>query len=527
MGSAYFDAHSFWQRSEKPLFTSVAENMRVDTCIVGGGIAGLTTAYLLAQAGQKVAVLDRERLGLGETGLSSAHLASALDDGFRRLQKLHGVEGAKLAVESHARAIDLIEQIVKKEQIDCDFKRVPGYLFLDPEHELEFLLSELEAAKQCGFENARLMPRSPSKLLDTGPCIEFPNQAQFDPLKYIDGLASAIQKLNGGIFTHTEATEIKGGKNAHVHTSQGFKIECENIVVATNVPINNLIAIHTKNAAYRSYLIGLEVPTEKGEDLLLWDTAEPYHYIRFVKDPISYESILLVGGEDHRTGQDTSPELHFEKLRKWVEYHFDIGARVITRWSGQIMEPADGLAYIGRNPADDKNVYIITGDSGHGLTHGTLGAILIRDLMFGHKNDWEKLYDPSRLHLRSLGHYIKEAAQSTAPYADWLAEGDVDSPREIEAGEGAVIRDGLSKVAVYKDEMNRVHCFSAVCTHLGGCVRWNSAEKTWDCPCHGSRFDRFGQVINGPAMKPLSPVLDPTITAEEIEFANGSPSAEA
>jgi glycine/D-amino acid oxidase-like deaminating enzyme len=155
MGSAYFDAHSFWQRSEKPLFTSVAENMRVDTCIVGGGIAGLTTAYLLAQAGQKVAVLDRERLGLGETGLSSAHLASALDDGFRRLQKLHGVEGAKLAVESHARAIDLIEQIVHKEQIDCDFKRVPGYLFLDPEHELEFLLSELEAAKQCGFENAR------------------------------------------------------------------------------------------------------------------------------------------------------------------------------------------------------------------------------------------------------------------------------------------------------------------------------------------------------------------------------------
>jgi nitrite reductase/ring-hydroxylating ferredoxin subunit len=214
-------------------------------------------------------------------------------------------------------------------------------------------------------------------------------------------------------------------------------------------------------------------------------------------------------------------------LRKWVEYHFDIGARVITRWSGQIMEPADGLAYIGRNPADDKNVYIITGDSGHGLTHGTLGAILIRDLMFGHKNDWEKLYDPSRLHLRSLGHYIKEAAQSTAPYADWLSEGDVDSPQEIEAGEGAVIRDGLSKVAVYKDEMNRVHCFSAVCSHLGGCVRWNSAEKTWDCPCHGSRFDRFGQVINGPAMKPLSPVLDPTITAEEIEFANGSPSAEA
>jgi nitrite reductase/ring-hydroxylating ferredoxin subunit len=189
------------------------------------------------------------------------------------------------------------------------------------------------------------------------------------------------------------------------------------------------------------------------------------------------------------------------------------------------MEPVDGMAYIGRNPGDEENVYIVTGDSGHGLTHGTIAGILIRDLINGRENAWAKLYDPSRLYAKSLGTYISEAAQSTLPYTDWLKTSDVKNVREIEAGEGAVIRDGLSKVAVYKDEMSRLHCVSAVCTHLGGIVRWNSAEKTWDCPCHGSRFDRFGQVVNGPAKTELTPVGDPTVSAEEFELNGLSPNA--
>ncbi len=527
MGSAYFDAHSLWQQSDKPLFTSLSENIRVDTCVVGGGIAGLTTAYLMAKAGQKVAVLDRERLGLGETGLTSAHLASALDEGFVKLQKAHGHEGARLAAESHSRAIDLIEQIQREENIACEFKRVSGYLFLDPQKDIDYLLSELKAAHESGLAGAKLLPRSPSVLFDSGPCIHYPNQAQFHPMKYIDGLAHAIQKMDGHILTHSEVTAIKGGTNAFVRTRQGFKVECDNIVVATNVPINNMVAIHTKNAAYRSYIIGLPVPPEKVQDMLLWDTADKYHYIRFVKDPATDEDILLIGGEDHRTGQGKDPETHFDNLRRWVENHFDIPARPITRWSGQIMEPVDGLAYIGLNPMDAKNVYVITGDSGHGLTHGSLGAILIRDLIFGHKNPWAELYDPSRLYFRSLGTYLREATQSTMPYSDWFSDGDVDSPQQIEAGEGAIIREGLHKVAVYKDDMNRLHCFSAVCTHLGGCVRWNAAEKTWDCPCHGSRFDRFGQVLNGPAIKELEAVSDMTITAEEVEGIIPEPTVEA
>lgn len=508
MGSAYFDAHSLWQKSEKPLFTSITRNMRADVCVVGAGIAGLSVAYTLLKNGQSVIVLDRERLGLGETGLTSAHLSSALDDRFYNLERLHGTEGARLAAESHKAAIDTIERIQREEEIECEFKRVDGFLFLEPDGKLDELHRERDAALRAGFNNVYLLERAPV-FFDTGPCLRFPDQAQFHPIKYIDGLASAIQRLGGHIFTHSEVHEVRGGHPAEVTTSQGFVVECDAVVVATDSPVNNRVAIHTKNAAYRTYVVGVPVPAKDAAPALVWDTADPYHYIRFVKEPNTNEDILLVGGEDHRTGQDTDPENHFSNLMRWIGDRLGVHERAVTRWSGQVMEPVDGLAYIGRNPGDKDNVYIVTGDSGHGLTHGTLAGLLITDLILGRPNPWATLYDPSRLHLRSLSTFVKEALESTAPYSDWLTDGDVNSIHQIESGEGAVMRSGLSKIAVYKDEVGRLHTCSAVCTHLGGIVRWNSAEKTWDCPCHGSRFDRYGQVINGPANKELGAVSDP------------------
>lgn len=514
MGTAYFDAHSLWQRVEKPLFTSITENETTDVCIVGAGIAGLTVAYRLLKEGRRVVVVDRERLGLGETGLTSAHLANAMDEGFSELEKQHGRDGARLARESHGAAIDLIERIARDENIECDFKRVNGYLFLDPESKLEDLTQELEAAHRAGFADARLIERAPVRFFDSGPCLEFPRQAQFHPLKYIDGLAAAIQRLGAKIYTHTEVTAIQGGAHAEVTTGQGFKIKCDAIVLATNAPIFNKKITNTiKSAAYRTYMVGVRVPREvASEQLLLWDTAEPYHYVRFVKDPHTDEDILLVGGEDHRTGQDTHEEKHFTELLKWTRDRLDIDERAVVRWSGQVLEPVDGLAYIGRNPGDKENVYLVTGDSGQGLTHGTIAGLLITDLIMNRENPWATLYDPSRLHMRSLGEFVREAVSGSLPYGDWLSGGDVDSVFQIEPGEGAIMREGLGKIAVYKDEVGRLHCRSAVCPHLGGIVRWNSAEKTWDCPCHGSRFDRFGSVVNGPANKGLDEVADPRET---------------
>ncbi|MGZ3723216.1 MAG: FAD-dependent oxidoreductase [Bdellovibrionales bacterium] len=515
MGSAYFDAHSLWQRSEKPLYQSLNQNIRAHTCVIGAGIAGLTVAYELLRAGQQVVILDRERLGLGETGLSSAHLSNALDEGYLKLQNLHGKEGASLAADSHTQAISYIENLQWALEIDCDFERVNGYLFLGQNQTFHDLQKERDAAREAGLSDVRLVQSAPSRLFETGPCLHYPDQAQFHPLKYLDGLAQAIVELGGKIYTHTEAVEVYGGHYAHVKTRNGNKIEADSIVVATNVPMNNLVAVQTKIPAYRSYVIGLPVPPERVDQSLFWDTADPYHYLRFVKDPTTQEDILLVGGEDHRVGQGIDPEKHFTNLELWAHRRLDIESRIVTRWSGQIIEPVDGLAYIGRNPADEYNVYIATGDSGHGLTHGTIAGILLRDMILGVENPWQKVYDPSRLYFRSLTHYIKEAATSTAPYADWLSEGDVNSAEEITKGEGAILRNGISKVAVYKDEVGRLHTCSAVCPHLGGLVRWNSAEKTWDCPCHGSRFDRFGEVLNGPAVSALSEIGEPIPPSSE------------
>lgn len=513
MGSAYFDAHSLWQRSDKPLFTALTSNLSVDVCVIGAGLAGLSIAYRLLQAGQKVAVLDRERLGLGETALSAAHLSNALDDRFYNLERWHGQEGSRLAAESHGAAIDLIEKIVQEEQIDCDFARVDGYLFSSPSDKPHELERELISAHRAGLRDVRHLDKAPA-FFDSGPCLLFPRQAQFHPLKYIDGLATAVQRLGGQIFTHTEVQEVHGGFPARVRTAQGYIVECDAVVVATDTPFNNRFTLQTKNAAYRTYIVGVPVPPDFVSPALFWDTEDPYHYLRFVKDPSTDEDILLVGGEDHRTGQDTHQEKHFANLLAWISDRLDIQARAVTRWSGQILEPLDGLAYIGRNPGDRENVYVITGDSGHGLTHGTIASILIPDLILGKENPWETLYDPARLHLSSLGTFVSESVSSTLPYSDWFSDGDVDSVHEIKAGEGAVIREGFSKVAVYKDEVGQTHTCSAVCPHLGGIVRWNSAEKTWDCPCHGSRFDRFGQVLNGPATRDLDPIEDPHASDE-------------
>lgn len=515
MGSPHFDARSLWQQIDKPFFVPLATNATTDVCVVGAGIAGLSVAYALLKEGRSVIVIDRERLGLGETGLTSAHLASAMDDDFTKLRRLHGDDGLKKIYESHAAAIDEIERIARDENIDCDFERVDGYLFCGPDEDADFLRDEMEAARVAGFDGVELLASAPTKLFDTGPCLRFPRQAQFHPLKYLIGLARAIQDRGGRIHTHAEAFSIEGGRPARVTTSQGFQITCDDVVVATNVPFNNRLAIHTKIAPYRTYVIAVRVPAEKADAALFWDTSDPYHYVRFVKDSETNEPVALIGGEDHRTGHDVNPEHHFMALQQWARSRLGLDPRVVSRWSGQVVEPVDGLAFIGRNPGDADNVFIVTGDSGQGLTHGTIAALLLKDLVAGRENPWQDLYDPARVNLRSLDTFVREAITTNLPYVDWLSPGDVSSVDEIPYGEGAVLRDGLEKIAVYRDTLGRAHACSAVCPHLGGIVRWNSAEKTWDCPCHGSRFDKFGEVINGPAAHALPPVMDPSVRESE------------
>ncbi len=497
--------------TDVPELPTLKENLRTNVCVVGAGIAGLTTAYLLARAGRAVAVIDDGTVGGGETGRSTAHITAALDDRYTEIEKLHGEGGAAIAAESHTAAIDRIEAIASAEDIDCDFERVDGYLFLGGDDDRKLLERELKAVHRAGLSDVELVDRAPVESFDTGPALYFPRQAQFHPLKYLNGLARAILRDGGFLFSGAHADSIQDGEPATVTTTSGHVITADSIVVATNSPVNDWVILHTKQAAYRTYVIAARVPRGVIPRGLYWDTLDPYHYIRLqevdpVLDPDRKEELLIVGGEDHKTGQADDADERFRCLEEWTRQRFPMIRSIDFRWSGQIMEPVDYMGFIGKNPGTDEHIFIATGDSGNGITHGTIAGILLTDLILGRKSPWSKLYDPSRITLRATGDFLKENINVAGQYMDWARGGDVDSYDEIAPGTGAVVRKGMTKLAVYRDEQGIVHERSAVCTHLYCIVDWNSSERTWDCPCHGSRFDPYGKVINGPAITPLTEV---------------------
>ncbi|MFO0889353.1 MAG: FAD-dependent oxidoreductase [Isosphaeraceae bacterium] len=499
------------ERKGNPLERDVT----VDVCVIGGGLAGMTSAYLLRRAGKSVAVLDQGPLAGGNTRRTTAHLSNAIDDRYVEVERIHGSDGARLAAESHTGAIRRIEEIVQQERIGCDFERLDGYLFVPAGESPELLDRELAAAHAAGLAGVEKMARAPWPSFETGPCLRFPDQGQFHPLRYIDGLGRAVLRDGGRIHTDTHVDRIDGGTIARVCTAAGPVVSALFVVVATNSPFNDLVAIHTKQAPYLTYAIGAAVPLGSVPKGLYWDTLDPYHYVRLAPMASGGESssregaqdreLLIVGGEDHKTGQADDQEARFGRLEAWARERFPMVEEVPFRWSGQVMETIDGLAFIGRNPGDRENVFIITGDSGMGMTHGTIGGMIVSDLILGRENPWAKLYDPSRKPVGAARDFASENLNVAGQYARWLTGGEVSDRSEIPVGEGAVIRRGLKKLAVYRDGEDLYRECSAVCPHLGCIVAWNSAEKTWDCPCHGSRFDRSGELINAPANRGLEP----------------------
>jgi glycine/D-amino acid oxidase-like deaminating enzyme/nitrite reductase/ring-hydroxylating ferredoxin subunit len=479
-----------------------------DVCVVGAGIAGMSVAYRLALEGRSVIVIDDGAVASGETHHTTAHLSNALDDRYYEIERLHGARGAKLAANSHSTAIDTIEEIVGREGIECDFRRLDGYLFLAPEDCDDILTRELAAAQRAGIE-VEHVSRVPLDFHDFGAALRFPDQGQFHPMKYVNGLAAAVERLGGSIYGRTHAVRIQGGKQPLVETETRHTIRAAAVVVATNTPVNDRVTMHTKQAPYRTYVIAARVPAGAFPPMLLWDTPDPYHYVRLQRGNREGEDdLLIVGGEDHKTGQATNHDERFAALESWTRKRFPMVKDVPFRWSGQVMEPADLMAFIGHNPGDE-NVYISTGDSGNGMTHGTIAGILIPDLIAGRANSWHALYDPARTSLRAAFEFTKENLNVAAQYVDLVTPGEVSSANEVRPGEGAIVRHGLRQIAVFRDASGTLHEHSAVCTHLGCIVAWNATEQSWDCPCHGSRFHPAdGHVLNGPAITGLKPAHD-------------------
>ncbi|MDB5916881.1 MAG: FAD-dependent oxidoreductase [Massilia sp.] len=391
-------ARSIWRdTSSLAGFAPLAADTRADVCVIGAGIAGLTTAYMLLREGKSVVVIDSVGVGAGETGRSTAHMFPP-DERFAELERGFGSAKAALVADSYLRATDCVESIVRVEQIDCGFERLDGFLF-NPHGEWDAVLDDEYAVTTRLGLDVRRFERVPGLHFDTGPCLRFARQAQFHPLQYLTGLARAITRLGGSIHDHTRALDIVGACGRQtVQTGHGA-VDAGAVVIATNVPFMDRYVRSGAQQSYHSYVIGLRVPKDALPRCLLWDTGKPYYYVRLAQAaPGATHEVLLVGGLDQpsRPGPLPQPQARYDEIEAWSRARFPSAGQLEYRWSGRVMEPCDGIALLGRNPMDADNVYIITGDSGNGMTHCTAGAILVTDQILGRINRWSELYSPAR-----------------------------------------------------------------------------------------------------------------------------------
>lgn len=499
---------SFWLENAPAVDAPpLIEDASCDVVVIGAGIAGLSCAYELSRFEQRVIVIDRGRVGTGMTARTSAHLASELDDRYYELIAQRSEDEARLYHDSQVAAINRIEAICRDEAIDADFARVDGFLFAGDEQGPAILERELDACRRLGVP-VEWADRAPVAGRDTGRALRFPEQARIHPIKYLAGLARAIVNRGGRLHGRTVhvADEENGEGSVTVTTERGPKIRARAAVFATNSPTTDKVVVHSKQLPDRTYVIAGRVPQGSVADALLWDTLDAYHYVRL--QPLDGgQALLIVGGEDHRSGEANDMDERFARLEAWTREHFPAFSGADYRWSGQVLEPVDFMPYSGRNPGTC-NSYIHTGDSGMGLTNGVAGSLTILPLILGQDSRYAALFDPGRkaTGTTSIAEFIKGQLGAAKNFAEYLTPGEISAPDELKPGQGGVLRRGLSKLAVCRSRDGTLHERSAVCTHLGCIVHWNGLEQCWDCPCHGSQFAPDGAVLNGPAVSPLAAV---------------------
>lgn len=499
------DTTSYWIDSASlPRFAKVDRDDHVDVVVVGAGITGLTAAYLLTAAGRKVAVIERRTAAQIDTGHTTAHLTMVTDTRIGELVNRFGRDHAQATWDAGLAAIARIDQIVQDEQIDCTFEWVDGFLHAPVgegrRDEAEAFRADAALAHDLGFD-AEFVEDVP---FAGGPGVRFAHQARFHPRLYLAGLARALTSRGGTIFEHSEAGEFC---NTPLSVKvNGHTLTCDDIVIATHNPLVGVGSLagatvfQTKLALYTSYVVAGRVPRGDVPDALYWDTADPYRYLRI--EPHRDHDVVIFGGEDHKTGQAADTAACYDRLERLLKKQLP-GVEMTHRWSGQVIETPDGLPYIG---AMADHQYAATGFSGNGMTFGTLGGMMSTDAILGLKNPWADLFDPGRAAVRrGLWEYVKENVDY--PYyliRDRFAGVEGRSLRTVRRGEGKVIERRGAKVAAYRDDKGATTLRSAICTHMGCTVAWNGAERTWDCPCHGSRFKPDGSVISGPAEAPLA-----------------------
>jgi glycine/D-amino acid oxidase-like deaminating enzyme/nitrite reductase/ring-hydroxylating ferredoxin subunit len=482
-------------------------NIKVDVVVIGGGITGITAAYLLKKAGKTVALIERDRFAKADTGHTTAHVTFVTDERLQRLVKDFGRDHAQAVWDAGRASMQQIADLVKQESIDCEFSWVPAYLHLardqkDDQKEIKALQEDAKLASELGFE-CSFIDKAP---LVGMPAVRFPDQAKFHPVKYLSALLEAIPGKGSHIYEESEAEEITDAPlSVRVN---GHTISCGYIIISTHVPLQGKAGtlsaglFQSKLFPYSTYAVGARLKKGTAEEASYWDTADPYNYLRI--DRHARHDYAILGGEDHKTGQETDPEACFSRLEEKLTRLFR-GAEIDYRWTGQVIETNDGLPFIGETA--DKQ-FVGTGYAGNGMTFGNLAAMMSVDRLLGRKNPWQDLFDVSRKKIKGgTWDYLKENLDY--PYyflRDRLASAEGDSVESLKPGQGKVLKLNGQKVAAYRNPNGKVTRLSPYCTHMGCLVRWNAADSSWDCPCHGSRFKATGDVIGGPAEAPLDKV---------------------
>lgn len=490
---------STWRHEQAPTrYPALAGDATVDVVVIGAGITGLTCAALLKRHGRRVAVVERDQIGSGTTGSTTAHLATYPDWGFKTVADKFGRDGLALVASSMQQGVSLIESLAAELTIDCEFHRVPGFLYAEKGYDPSEVEQEYTAARSAQLEVALTRDVPLPFAVDIG--LRVPHQGRVHPMRYLRGLAEYVHDGRSAVYERTRVVDFSDGDPCVVNTTQGT-LRARQIVLATHTPLG-INLLHTLIAPYRSYALTARVRKNPG-DALFWDTQEPYNYVRLHQR--GAETYVIIGGQDHKTGHDSEPEA-FQRLERYARDHFEI-IDITERWSAQLFDPSDGVPLIGVTPGGH-NVYVATGYSGDGLPFGSVAAEVLTDLVLGHQDARAELFSPSRVKpLAGAAHFVKENVDVAKRFVtDRLNAKDASSLAELPPGSGQIVQLSGKKLAVYRDDGGQLHAMQALCPHMKCVVRWNAAEKSWDCPCHGSRFEACGQPLDGPTLSPLERV---------------------
>lgn len=502
-GKLPHDVESFWRAEvDFPEFPSLQEDLSVDVVIVGAGITGITAAYLLAEEGLEVVVLEAGKVLNGTTGHTTAKITAQHDLIYDEFINNLGRSKARLYYEANSEALAFIKEMVEQHQIDCDFNVQDAYLYATTEQGAGKIEKEAEAYEKIGIDGGLVnVDQFPFPIANVQNLIVMKDQAQFHPTKYLVHLIRLFLEKGGRILEGTTAVNVETGERPVVLTREEHRVSAKHVLACTHFPFYEGTGLYsTRMYADRSYALAIKTKKKFPGGMYL-SADQPNRSLRSADD--NGQELVIIVGESHKTGQGKDTMEYYKALETFGEEVFGI-EEVVYRWSAQDLVTLDNLPYVGALTEGQSNILIATGFRKWGMSNGTAAALLFRDLVTGKENRFQKLYSPSRFYVQpSLKNFLVQNANVVGQ----LIKGKLDSPstkpEELSNGEGAVVTlDGHRKGA-YRDDEGNIHIVDTTCTHIGCEVEWNSGDRTWDCPCHGSRFSFTGEVIDGPAEKPL------------------------